>query len=128
MFKRLQTQAKPSLAGYFIHRTDFSELLTTVKPADLVGRYALDKVENGWHAGEIRAVPGQANQLEWRNDAGKVWGLTLKSGGVMETDARNPYRKDQPTFQVELARGSDGLPSASVGGFRFGAGAFKRQP
>lgn len=59
MFKRLQTQAKPSLAGYFIRRTDFPELLAALKPADVVGRYARE-VEGGWGSGEIRAVPGQA--------------------------------------------------------------------
>ena len=64
--------------------------------------------------------------LEWKNDAGAVWGLTLKEGGVLQTDDRNPYRKNQPNFYIELARNADGMPEARHGGFHFGNSVYKR--
>ncbi|GDY21096.1 hypothetical protein LBMAG56_24420 [Verrucomicrobiota bacterium] len=124
MFKRLQTQAKPSLAGYFIRRTWFPDLLSALKPEDLVGRYAVAGPKNEWNSGEIKLADGR---LEWRNDAGKTWGLTLEEDGVLKTDQRNPYFKDTPHYEILLVRGADGLPSHGISGYRSGAKTFLRQ-
>lgn len=124
MFKRLQTQAKPSLAGYFIRRAWFSELLSALKPEDVVGRYAVANSENGWGSGEIKLVDGK---LVWRNDAGRTWGLTLEKDGVLKTDQRNPYFKETPHYEILPVRGADGLPSQSISGYRSGTKIFLRQ-
>jgi len=123
MFKRLQTQAKPSFAGYFIRRNWFPEILSALKPEDLVGRYVYGP-NNGWNAGEIKLADGR---LEWRNDAGRAWGLTLEKDGVLKTDERNPYFKETPHYQILPVRGADGLPSQGVGGYQSGAKTFLRQ-
>ena len=52
--------------------------------------------------------------------------LTLKEGGVLQTDDRNPYRENSPNFEIELARNADGLPEARPGGFHFGNSVYKR--
>lgn len=124
LFKRLQTQAKPSFPGYFIRRTWFPEVLGALKPEDLVGRYAVDGPKNEWNAGEIKLVDGQ---LQWTNDAGRTWGITLEKDGVLKTDERNPYFKDTPQYQVLPAQGDDGLPGQGLGGFQSGPKKFLRQ-
>lgn len=124
MFKRLQSQAKPSLAGYFIRRSWFPDMLSATKPEDLVGRYSVAQPENGWGAGEVKLVDGK---LEWKNDAGKTWGLTPEKDGILKTDSRNPYFDQRPNFEMVPARGADGLPSPGLGGLKFGDQVFLRQ-
>ncbi len=124
MFKRLQSQAKPSLAGYFIRRSWFPELLTKIQAEDLVGRYSEAQPQNGWGSGEVKLVDGK---LEWTNGVGKTWGLTLEKEGVLKTDERNPYLSQRPNFEMVPIRGADGLPSQGVGGLKFGNQIFLRQ-
>jgi hypothetical protein len=87
-------------------------------PAGLVGKYTIAKPENGWHSGQIRLVGGK---LEWLNDAGVAWGLTPKAGGDLDTDDRNPYRKETPTFVLKRQGGR-------VTGFQFGIHHFVKKP
>lgn len=89
----------------------------TGKKGPLEGRYVIAKPENGWHKGRIKRVDGK---LEWHNDAGVKWGLTPKGGNVLDTDNRNPYRKDTPHFVVKRKNGK-------VTGFTFGIHFFIRQ-
>lgn len=126
MFKRLQTQAKPSLAAYFIRRSVWSEgVLAKLRPEDFVGRYAVAKAENEWHSGQIQMVQGN---LEWINDAGASWGLTLSANGVLKTDKRNPYFEQSPHFEAQSATDAAGIPTNGIGGFKFGGQVFLRQP
>ncbi|MEI6713213.1 MAG: hypothetical protein WCO60_05640 [Verrucomicrobiota bacterium] len=124
MFKRLQTQAKLSLAGYFIHR--IVRLKQQLTPENVVGRYSQANPQNSWGTGEIKIVKGK---LQWVNDTGKSWGLTLKTDGILEADRSNPYFDKSPTFEMISALAPDGLPSGTgIGGFMFGTQQFLRKP
>ena len=56
---------------------------------DVLGTYQHNPVENDWHRGRIWL---QGEQLNWQNDAGVRWTLTLDpQRGKLLTDDSNPY-------------------------------------
>ena len=62
MTKRLQKQARPSLAGYFIHRN--TPPSQPIRPKDVIGRYSVVEVENGWGSGEIKLARKHTAHVE----------------------------------------------------------------
>ncbi|MFK7911289.1 MAG: protein kinase [Akkermansiaceae bacterium] len=92
-------------------------------PEEIIGRYSQDDPQNNWNSGEIRAVPGKPGELEWLNDAGKVWGLNLGANTKLVTDHRNLYRNQYANFNLVISDSEEPI----VLGFKFQGKLFRRQ-
>jgi hypothetical protein len=87
----------------------------------VLGRYALEKVENDWQAGTISRGPN--GQLLWTNQAGIRWSLRPDlENRKLRTGADNPYA-DQGIADFALQMGAGG----TVTGFVFNGELYRHQ-
>lgn len=125
LFKRL-LDAEPPLHVMLRHAARGLDL-GALSPADLVGTYVREPVENDWHRGEIELGP--EGGLRWRNAAGVAWSLAPDlARGRLRTGPDCPYHTpEHPSPFVLVPAFDPGERVTGVAGFRFGGGLYARR-
>lgn len=130
LHKRLQTaKAQPPLSAALRFAPPTRSEWAAVSPSDLVGSYQTENPVDPYLRGQISLVDGR---LRWNNEANVGWSLTpdLANGrlttGRLATGAENPYRDENPNFEIVLDQDADGHVVRKVLGFQFGDTFFRK--
>ncbi len=104
---------------------DLSQVVTVDM---LAGKYQHQPKENDWHVGELLLENG-GTQFEWKNAAGVKWKLTPDlAHGCLKCAPGSPYYDEgSRSFEIEVKEPKNG-GAATVSGFHFGGGFYKRLP